>query len=78
MGVDVTWLLAIGKMGQCLLSSLLEDESDSVEAHNPRWPGVALDSEPGAEGFRRFWMFTFLIVFPFCMSSTYLRKSKSS
>lgn len=78
IGVDVTWLLARRKLGYCLLSSLLEDERDSVEVHTPCWPGVALLSGHGTEGFRLFWMFTFLMVFPFCMSSTYLRKSKSS
>jgi hypothetical protein len=32
-GVDVTWLLASRKLGHCLLSSLLEEERDSVEVH---------------------------------------------
>lgn len=32
-GVDVTWPLARRKLGHCLLSSLLEDERDSVEVH---------------------------------------------
>lgn len=35
IGVDVTWLLARRKLGHCLLSSLLEDERDSVEVHVP-------------------------------------------
>lgn len=34
-GVDVTWLLARRKLGHCLLSSLLDDERDSVEVHTP-------------------------------------------
>lgn len=78
IGVDVTWLRPRGNLGHCLLSSLLEDERDSVEVHTPCWPGAALESGHGPDGFRLFWMFTFLMVFPFCMSSTYLRKSKSS
>lgn len=35
IGVDVTWLLARRKLGHCLLSSLLEDDRDSVEVHAP-------------------------------------------
>lgn len=35
IGVDVTWLLARWKLGHCLLSSLLEDDRDSVEVHTP-------------------------------------------
>lgn len=78
IGVDVTWLLARRKGGHCLVSSLLEEERDSVEVHTPCWLGAALLSAHSTAGFRLFWMFSFLMVFPFCMSSTYLRKSKSS
>lgn len=46
-------------LGHCLLSSLLEDERDSVEVHTPCWPGAALESGHGPDGFRFFWMFTF-------------------
>ena len=35
IGVEVTWLLASRKLGHCLLSSLLEDDRDSVEVHTP-------------------------------------------
>lgn len=35
IGVDVVWLLARRKLGHCLLSSLLEDDRDSVEVHTP-------------------------------------------
>lgn len=64
IGVDVTWLLARRKLGHCLLSSLLEDERDSVEVQAPCWPDVTLVSGHGTDGFRFFWMFSFLMVFP--------------
>lgn len=54
IGVDVTWPLARRKLGHCLLSSLLEDDKDSVEVHRPCWPGVAVLSGHGTDGFRLF------------------------
>lgn len=54
IGVDVMWLLARRKLGYCLLSSLLEDDRDSVEVHTPWGPGGALTSGHGADGFRLF------------------------
>lgn len=35
IGVDVTWLLPRRKLGHCLLSSLVEEDRDSVEVHTP-------------------------------------------
>lgn len=75
--------------GELLFSSLAEDESESVEVHSakPQPPPLLLltlllllcceEVEGRADlGFR--WMFSFLMVLPRSMSSTYLRKSRSS
>lgn len=71
-------LRATKRDDECLFSSLLDEERDSFDVHPPYWLGVFLTDRKGGVTFRFFWMFSFFIVFPFCISSTYLRKSKSS
>lgn len=82
MGVcgALTWGLGLKKTGDCL-SSLLEEDKESVEVHSalvlpPPVLPRGTDKDLGTLGFR--WILSFLMVLPLSMSFTYLRKSRSS
>lgn len=80
VGGALVWDLGLKKTGDCL-SSLLEEDSESVEVHSACVlppPVLPRGTDKGLVALGFLWMLSFLMVLPLSMSLTYLRKSRSS